>query len=141
MSDVLAVWASLRAGLPLFFLHLSLTTIVWLFGVAVSHAIAAWRMSGDTSPAARNALSLVHAGDALAIALPLAACLAGSVTVADLLLWGTLVVTVQVVWSVLTSLVMRGTVRGVAEGDMMAAGHIVAARIGFAMLNAAAISG
>jgi putative membrane protein len=140
MSDVLAVWASLLAGLPVFLLQLAVTTALWLAALALAYVLAFWRI-GSTSDTARHSLSLVHGGEALALALPLAACLAGSITAADILMWGMVVVLVQLAWSLFSAFAMRGTVRRAGEGEMPAAAQLVIVRLGFSLLNAAAISG
>ena len=138
MTDFVPVWASMQAGLPVLILHLALTTFLWGIALALAHGLSKWRFGRDDARE-NHAVTLVHGGEALALALPLAAALAGSVNAADNLLWGGVVALVQLGWSLLSVLAMRAIVRRVGQGDMSAAIHLIAVRLGFALLNSAAI--
>ena len=138
MAEFLVVWASLRAGLPVFFLHLILTTILWLVGLWLASLLSP-RRSGH--PMGKNpAWHLVPAMDALVFALPLAACLAGSITSFDILLWGSVVVLVQLAFGLLTRVVVKPVVAAEGGTSVAAVARLVMMRLGFALINAAAIA-
>ena len=91
-----AVIQSLIAGFPIFMLHSSVTLAMLALGVAVYVMITPYpefRLVRDGNLAAAISLS----GAIVGIALPLAFCLAASVSLFDIVIWGSVTVVLQLV--------------------------------------------
>ena len=91
MTQLLPVWASLLRGLPVLLLHVAATTCLWLAGWRAACLLIPRGNASESAPPG-HAHAVLSGAEALAFAVPLAACLAGSINVADLLLWGGVVV-------------------------------------------------
>lgn len=140
MAEFSAVWASIEAGVPILLLHMGVTMLLWL---------GSWRLSlllvpaSDEAPSdiVNHAVSLTRGGEALAFAIPLAACMTASVNTADILLWGLVAVLLQGGFSVLSLWLLPGLRSHLREGRIDSALCAVMVRTGFALINGAALAG
>lgn len=135
-----AVWDSFVAGLPVLLLH---------FAVTIAMLVAAITVYVWTTP--HKDLALVRQGNMAAaislsaaivgLAIPLAVCMATSVNVADVVIWGVLTLLVQIIAFRLTDLILRDLPRRIEAGETGPALVLAAIKLAVALVNAAAISG
>ena len=134
------VFQSFLAGFPVFLLHSSVTIAILALGVAAYVAITPYRefaLVRDGNLAAAVSLS----GAVVGIGLPLAFCLAASVNVFDILLWGVVTVVLQLIAYKAADLLLRDLPRRIQAGEVGPAVVLVAIKLAVAGINAAAVSG
>jgi len=133
-----AILDALGHGLPLLILQVVTCVILLAIGVAIYIRLTPFRereMVAEGNPAAGTML----AGAILALAIPLAAMLATSVTLIDIVVWGIVALILQLLTLGAVALGMRNF-RGMIEGGNIAAAITLAgAQIAVALLNAAAM--
>jgi len=96
-----------------------------------------WRLVQQGNVAA----GIVVAGMLIALAMPLAATLATSVLVLDIVLWGLVALVIQLATFVVAATLLRG-LRGMIEaGNVAAALVLVGIQIAVALLNSGAMAG
>lgn len=130
----------LGTGLPVLLTQLGATAVLLGIGVAVYQAITPFherRLIGEGNVAA----GVVLAGSILALAIPLAATLATSTVLADIIVWGLVALVIQLVTFLVITLVFRGLKAGVEAGNVAAGLGLAAAQIAVALLNAGAMAG
>lgn len=130
----------LGTGLPVLLTQLGATVVLLGIGVAVYQAITPFherRLIGEGNVAA----GVVLAGSILALAIPLAATLATSTVLADIIVWGLVALVIQLVTFLVITLVFRGLKAGVEAGNVAAGLGLAAAQIAVALLNAGAMAG
>jgi putative membrane protein len=135
-----AVIATLLKGLPVFFAHLATTLLlflasVWLYMLITPQNELKLVRNGN------RAAAVSLAGAMLGLAIPLAACLAGSVSVLDLAIWGGVIVLLQVAAFKLADLVLRDLPRRIEQDELGPAIALSGAKLSLALLMAAAIAG
>lgn len=87
---------SLFAGLPILLLHLASATLVWVAALA----LYMWITPHDEFAlirAGNEAAAISLGGAAIGLAVPLGFCLAGSVNVWDILIWGSVTLVLQLI--------------------------------------------
>lgn len=139
MAEILAVWGSLQAGVPILLVHLGVTLALWLIG---------WRLmlllipsqAGAEKASDNAAIGVLRGAEGLALAMPLAACLAGSINATDVLMWGAVVVVLQFAFSLVSRWWVSDFAARVTGGQVGLAVSMALARCGFAVINAAAVS-
>jgi putative membrane protein len=77
----------------------------------------------------------------LSLALPLAACLARSVSIADIVVWGVVALALQLGTFFVASLVFRDLRQRIERGEVASAIAMGATHLSVAAVNAAAIAG
>lgn len=135
-----AIFTSAVNALPLFLLHLGVTLAILALGVMVYM----WVTPHHESRLVRegNVAAATSFGSAvIGLALPLAVCLARSVNMADIVIWGAVAVVVQLATFFVMSLAFRDLSTRIENGDMAAAIALGATKLGVAAVNAAAIAG
>lgn len=86
-----------------------------------------------------RAAGTVLAGETVAMAIPLAAILATSGTVIDIIVWGIVAVLLQLLTMGVVSLLLRGLKGPIEAGNTAAASVLAAAQVAVGLLNAAAM--
>jgi putative membrane protein len=130
------VLGALGVGLPALLLHFGLVLGLLIVGIFVYMTVTPFHeqqlvRSGNTAAAT------VLGGALVALAIPLAALLATTGPLLDILVWGVVAVILQLVTVTIVSLLMRG-MRGMIEaGQVAAAIPLVATQISIGLLNAA----
>lgn len=140
MDSFIAVFESLIAGLPVFMAHSATTLAVLCVGVGIYVALTPHdelALIRENNSAA--ALSL--GGAVVGIAIPLAASLTASVSIADIIVWGSVAVVLQLVAFRAVDLVLRDISPRIEAGEMAAAIMLVSVKLGTALVNAAALLG
>jgi putative membrane protein len=137
---VIAAWNSVLAGLPVLILQLAVTTGVFFVGLIVYFSLTPYRelkLLRDGNVAA----AVVLAGEMLALAVPLAAMLAHSVNVPDIVLWGVVTIILQLIAAAAVAVVLRRLPAAIERGEIGPALVLAAAQLSAGILNAAAMSG
>ncbi|TXL70448.1 DUF350 domain-containing protein [Vineibacter terrae] len=135
-----AIFASAIKALPVFLLHLGVTLAILVLGVLVymwvtPHHEARLMRQGNVAAATTFGAAV------LGLALPLAICLARSVNVADIVVWGIVALVVQLATFFVMEFVFKDLGRRIENGDMAAAVALGSTMLGVAAINAAAIAG
>jgi putative membrane protein len=134
------VLQSLLAGLPVLLLHFGVTVAMLALGVTIyiwltPYPEIALIRQGNTAAA------VSMSGAVLGLALPLAICLASSVNVYDIIVWGVVTLMVQLIAYRVMDLLLRELPKRIENDEIGPALLLVAVKIGVAAINAAAIAG
>lgn len=135
-----SILATLMQGLPVLIGQLAATLALLGIGIACYMGITPfneWRLMREGNVAA----GVVVAGTLVALAIPLAATLATSVLVLDIVLWGLVSLVIQLIAFMAAAAMIRG-LRGMIEaGNVAAALVLIGIQIAVALLNAGAMAG
>jgi putative membrane protein len=137
---MLAAWNSVVAGFPVLLAQLATTTGLFVIGLAIYIWLTPYRelkLVRDGNIAA----AITLAGQMLALAIPLGAMLAHSVSLPDIALWGVVTVILQLIAFAAVALVVRNLPAAIERGDIAPALLLAAAQIVAGIFNAAAMSG
>ncbi|MGQ3177672.1 MAG: DUF350 domain-containing protein [Blastomonas fulva] len=140
MTDPAPVIQSLFAGLPIFMLHLGSATLAW----AAALALYVWITPHREFALIREgnmAAAVSFGGAAIGLALPLAFCLAASVNVWDVLIWGSVTLVLQLIAFRAVDLLIGNLSKRIEENEVAAATFLAMTKIALACLNAAAVAG
>jgi putative membrane protein len=129
---------ALGSGLPILLLQFVICVILLVVGVAVYTRVTPFH-ERELLREGNVAASTVFSGAVVALAIPLAALLATSDAILDIIVWGIVAILLQLVTVVIASHLMRGMRGMIEEGKVAAALPIVAAQLAIALLNAAAM--
>ncbi len=128
------------SGFPLTLLHAAVTLALLFGGCAIYTLLSRHKeFSGVNEGYAASAVGL--AGVVLGLAIPLAAALAASPSLMEIVLWGVSIVAVQLLVFVLIDVAAGGLPERAGAGDVAAASLLTAAKIGTALILAAAVAG
>jgi putative membrane protein len=135
-GSIPAILDALGSGLPMMLLHLIVTIALLAIGVRVYVAVTPFKersllMQGNV------AAGTVLGGAVIALALPLAALLATSFTVLDLIVWGVVALVLQLLTLAAVAAVLRGFGGMIERGNVAAGIALAASQIAVALLNAA----
>jgi len=130
---------TLLSGFPYFISHFGLTLLMLGAGVYIYEKITPYHelelvRSGNT------AASISLAAAILGLAIPLAACLEGSVSLWDIFIWGWVILIIQILAFFLANLVIDDLNGRIERNEIGPAILLFAGKISIALLNAAAIS-
>jgi putative membrane protein len=138
--DVASAWQSILAGLPILIVHLALTAGLLIGGVALYVGFAPYREL-ELIREGNVAAAIVLAGQTLALTIPLAAMMAHSVSIPDIMLWGVVTIFLQFIAVVAVRLAIHHLTGLIRRGDIAAALVLACGQIAAGILNAAALSG
>ncbi|MGA8758733.1 MAG: DUF350 domain-containing protein [Stellaceae bacterium] len=133
-----AILDALGHGLPTLIVQVVACAVLLAIGVAIYVAVTPFReraMVASGNPAAGTTL----AGAILALAIPLAAMLATSSTLVDIMVWGVVALILQLLTLGIVALAMRNLRGMIEDGNVAAAITLAGAQIAVALLNAAAM--
>ena len=131
---------SFLAGIPFLLSHFSVTVLMLVIGVFIymwitSHDERALIREGNTAAA----ISL--AGAILGLAIPLAFCMASSVNVYDIVIWGIVTLVIQLATFWIIDIWLRDLSKRIEEGQVGTSILLVSVKLAVASINAAAVSG
>ena len=138
--DLAQIIRTLLSGLPTLLLQFGTTLALHLVGVACYMAITPFhevRLIREGNVAA----GVVLMGTIVALAIPLAATLATSEFVLDIVLWGVVALVLQLLAFAATALLIRGLRTMIEAGNVAAALTLSGIQIAIALLNAGAMAG
>ncbi|SDG46026.1 MULTISPECIES: DUF350 domain-containing protein [Thalassobaculum] len=135
-----AVIESLLTGLPYLLLHLTVTLAMLAVGAWLYEKITPIR-EVDLIKAGNVAAAVSYSGALLGMAIPLAFCMAASVNVLDIVVWGVVALALQLAVVRLVEAILGGLWHRI-EADQIGPAILVAAvKLSVAAINAAAVSG
>ena len=131
---------SFLAGIPFLLSHFGVTVLMLVIGVFIymwitSHDERALIREGNTAAA----ISL--AGAILGLSIPLAFCMASSVNVYDIVIWGIVTLVIQLATFWIIDIWLRDLSKRIEEGQVGTAILLVSVKLAVASINAAAVSG
>ena len=135
-----AVLQSLVSGFPVLLLHFAMTAGMLAIGVTIYTALTRHpelRLVREGNVAAAVSLS----GAILGMGIPLAFCMASSVNVFDILIWGTVTLALQLSAYKVVDLLLRDLPARIEAGEVGPAIVLVAVKLAVAAINAAAVAG
>ena len=133
-----AVITSLYNGLPIFMLHGGTAILMLIVGAFIYSKITPWNeldliMEGNTAAA------VSFSGAILGIAIPLAAALSSSISIWEIVVWGSVAIILQITVFLILDLVLPNLSEQI-KADKIAAGIFIASnKIALALMNAAAV--
>ena len=128
------------SGIPFLLTHFGVTIVMLVVGAFIyikitSHDEMALIRDGN------NAAAVSLSGAILGLAIPLAFCMANSVNVYDIVIWGLVTLVIQLVTFWIIDLWLRDLSRKIEDGQVGTAILLASVKLAVASINAAAISG
>jgi putative membrane protein len=133
-----AILGALGSGLPMLLLQFVLVLLLLTVGIFVYMAVTPFNereLVRNGNPAAATVLG----GAIVALAIPLAALLATTGALLDILVWGVVALLLQLLTVTIVSHLVRGMRAMIEAGQVAAAIPLVASQLAIALLNAAAM--
>lgn len=127
-------------ALPVFATHFLLTLVILVIGVLVYQAITP-QNEAKLIRSNNQAAAVAFAAVILSLALPLGMCLARSVSLADIAVWGTIALVIQLGTFLVARIAFRDLVKRIEAGEMASAIALGATHLAVGAINAAAIAG
>jgi putative membrane protein len=129
---------ALGTGLPVLLLQFAVSIVLLVIGVVIYTMVTPFR-ERELLQQGNVAAATVLSGAVVALAIPLAALLATTRAVLDILVWGVVAILLQLVTVLIASYAMKRLQLKVDDGNVAAALPIAAAQLAIALLNAAAM--
>lgn len=131
---------SFLTGFPVLLLHFAVTLGILAIGVALYHFITPYHelrliRGGNTAAA------VSFAGAIVGLAIPLALCMATSVNVWDIVVWGAVTLLIQLLAFRIADALLKDLPTRLESGEMGAAVLVVGIKLAIALINAAAVAG
>lgn len=140
MTDPMPVLDSLFTGFPILMLHLGTATLVWL-GALVLYLWITPHREFVLIRAGNEAAAISLGGAAIGLAVPLGFCLASSINVWDVLIWGSVTLVLQLIAFRLVDFVLGGLSARIEADERSAAIFLAMVKAAIACLTAAAVAG
>ncbi|PPR10609.1 MAG: hypothetical protein CFH41_01598 [Alphaproteobacteria bacterium MarineAlpha11_Bin1] len=131
---------SLLAGFPVLLLHFSVAIAMLVVGIVIYHYVTPYhelQLVRSGNIAAAISISGAIAG----MSIPLAICMATSVSVWDIVIWGFVALMIQLLAYRIGDFLVRDLPRRIENGEVGAAVLVVGIKLSVAFINAAAIAG
>ncbi len=127
------------AGFPNFIIQLGVALGLFvaspiIYVIMTPHKELALIRAGNPSAA------LAFAGVVVGLAIPLGSCLAYAFGLWDLVIWGVIILLLQLLAFRFADIFLRGLPRRIAEGDVAAAVFLMSVKIGIALIISGAIA-
>lgn len=135
-----AVIDSLLSGLPYLVLHLAVTLAMLGVGAWLYEKITPIREL-DLIRAGNVAAAVSYSGALLGLAIPLAVCMAASINVVDIVVWGVVALALQLAVVRLVEAILGGLWHRIEGNEIGPAILVAAVKLSVAAVNAAATSG
>ena len=133
-----AVITSLYNGLPIFMLHGGTAILMLIVGAFIYSKITPWNeldliMEGNTAAA------VSFSGAILGIAIPLAAALSSSISIWEIVVWGSVAIILQITVFLILDVVLPNLSEQIKANKIAAGIFIASNKIALALMNAAAV--
>jgi putative membrane protein len=129
---------SLTAGFPYLILHVGVAVGVLVAGVMIYIWVTPFREI-QLIRERNTAAAISFMGAVLGLAIPLAFCLAGSVTAFDILIWGAVVVIMQLIAFRIVGLLICDIGQRIEDDEVPAAIALVTGKLAVAAIISAAV--
>lgn len=131
---------SFIAGFPVLLLHFSVTVLMLTAGVSIYLIVTPYHelkliRGGNTAAA------VSISGAIVGMAIPLAVCMATSVSVWDIIIWGIVALIIQTLAYRIADALLRDLPTRIENGEIGAAILVLGIKLSIAFINAAAIAG
>ena len=133
-----SILSALGQGLPMLLLQFLLVLVLLVVGIAIYMAVTPFR-ERELLRQGNAAAATVLGGALVALAIPLAALLATTGALLDILVWGMVALLVQLLTVAVVFQLLRGMRTMIEAGQVAGAIPLVAAQLAIALLNAAAM--
>ena len=133
-----SILSALGQGLPMLLLQFVLVLVLLIVGIAIYMAVTPFR-ERELLRQGNAAAATVLGGALVALAIPLAALLATTGALLDILVWGVVALLLQLLTVAVVFQVLRGMRTMIEAGQVAGAIPLVAAQLAIALLNAAAM--
>jgi len=139
-SNTALILNGLGSGLPVLLLHFVATVLLFMGGVAAYVAVTPMR-ERQLLASGNRAAGILLGGTVVALAIPLAATLATSLSLLDIVIWGAIALVLQIVTFGIAVLLFRDLRPMIENGNVAAATTLAALQLAIALLNAGAMAG
>jgi len=139
IAEFSSVFSSLINGFPYFISHFGAAIFILIVAVYIYEKITPY----DELELVKNgntAAAISLSGGIIGLALPLAFCLNGSVNLIDLIIWGTVILIVQIIAFYVANLVIDDLSKRIENNEIGPAILLFSGKIAVSMLNAAAVA-
>ena len=133
-----ATLESFRQGFPDFLLMTGTAGMLLLIASTIYILLTPWKELALVR-GGNGAAGLALAGAIAGLAIPIASCLASSLTLADLLLWGSVSLLLQLLTYRIIDMILRDIPTRIQNDEAGAAIVLIAAKVSVAMLLAAGL--
>jgi putative membrane protein len=133
-----SILSALGQGLPMLLLQFVLVLVLLIVGTAIYMAVTPFR-ERELLRQGNAAAATVLGGALVALAIPLAALLATTGALLDILVWGVVALLLQLLTVAVVFQLLRGMRTMIEAGQVAGAIPLVAAQLSIALLNAAAM--
>ena len=135
-----AVVQSFLAGFPVLVLHVSVTFAMLAAAVFIYIKITSYDEI-KLIRAGNTAVAVSLSGAIVGLAVPLAFSMASSISVWEVLIWGPVILLLQLIAFRVTDIVLKDLPKRIMDGEMGSAILLVSIKLGAAAINAAAVTG
>lgn len=140
METFRSVVDALGAGLPVLLVQMVATLALLGAAIAVYTRITPFN-EGELVTQGNAAGGVTLAGSMVALSIPLAATLATSSAVIDIMIWGLVAVVLQLIAFAVATLLIKNLKAQIEAGNVAAATSLVGMQLAVALVNAAAMAG
>jgi putative membrane protein len=133
-----AVITSLYNGLPIFMLHGGTAVLMLIVGAFIYSKITPWNEL-DLIMEGNAAAAVSFSGAILGIAIPLAAALSSSISIWEIVVWGSVAIILQITVFLILDLVLPNLSEQIKANKIAAGIFIASNKIALALMNAAAV--
>ena len=131
---------NLLSSLPVFLAHVGVTLAMLVAGILAYEAITPYREI-QLVRAGNSAAGIALGSAILGLAIPLAACMARSVSVWDIVVWGLAGLVLQLAAFAIVAIVLRRLPDAIAKDEPGAACVLASVQLAVALVIAAAVGG
>lgn len=135
-----AVLQSFLNGFPVLLMHFSVTLLMLVAAAVIYQMITPYNEL-DLIRGGNIAAALSFSGALVGLALPLAVCMARSINLWDIIIWGCLTLLIQLIAYRIGDALLKDLPKRIETGELSAATTIVGIKLAVAMINAAAVAG
>ncbi len=134
-----AVFQSILSGAPFLLLHAGVTIAMLVLGTMLYMWMTPYEDLGQIREG-NSAAGIALGGATLGMAIPLAITLRGSVSIWDIVLWGILIILLQMAVFRVMDIILKDLPKRIENREVGAAVLLASAKISVGAINAAAIA-
>ncbi len=127
------------SGFPITLLHAGVTLLMLLIGATIYSLLTPYKEIHQIREG-NSAAAVAFGGVIIGLAIPLAASMAASTSVRDIVLWGGATIVLQLFVFRLVDFLLAGLPNRINEGEVSAAVLLVSAKLAAALVLAAAVA-
>ncbi len=131
---------NMLSSLPVFLAHVGVTLAMLVAGILAYEAITPYREL-QLVRAGNSAAGIALGSAILGLAIPLAACMARSVSVWDIVVWGLAALVLQLAAFAIVAIVLKRLPDAIAKDEPGAACVLASVQLAVALVIAAAVGG